>query len=49
LSRCIARTTPAAPGKGYAEKAAKWRGKLDETSKSQNVETSKTENGEAPK
>jgi len=29
------------PGKGYAEKAAEWRRKLDETSKSQNAETPK--------
>ncbi len=31
----------AEPGKGYAAKAAEWRGKLDETSKSPNVETPK--------
>jgi tetratricopeptide (TPR) repeat protein len=31
----------AEPGKGYAEKAAQWRAKLEETSKNQNVETSK--------
>ena len=31
----------AEPGKGYAEKAAEWRGKLEETSKRQNVEKSK--------
>jgi len=31
----------AEPGKGYAEKAAEWRAKLDETSKSQNIERSK--------
>ena len=29
------------PGKGCAEKAAQWRAKLDETSKSQDVETPK--------
>ena len=29
----------AEPGKGYAEKAAEWRAKLEEISKSQNVET----------
>ena len=31
----------AEPGKGHAEKAAEWRAKLDETSKSQNPETPK--------
>jgi len=31
----------AEPGKGYAEKAAQWRAKLEETSKSKNVETPK--------
>jgi len=31
----------AEPGKGYAEKAAQWRAKLEETPKSQNVETPK--------
>ncbi len=31
----------AGPGKGHAEKAAEWRAKLDETPKSQNVETPK--------
>jgi hypothetical protein len=29
----------AEPGQGYAKKAAEWRAKLDETSKSQNVKT----------
>jgi hypothetical protein len=50
---------PLEPGKGYAEKAAEWRARLetgnkkpetrDETPESQNVESSKTENGETPK
>jgi len=31
----------AEPGKGYAEKAAEWRAKLDETSKNKNAETPK--------
>ncbi len=34
----------AEPGKGYAEKAAEWRAKLEEMSKSKNVETSKRRN-----
>jgi tetratricopeptide (TPR) repeat protein len=34
----------AEPGKGYAEKAAQWRAKLDETSKNQNVETPQRRN-----
>ena len=29
------------PDKGYAEKAAEWHAKLEETSKSRNAETSK--------
>jgi len=31
----------AEPGKGYAEKAAQWREKLEESSKNQNAETPK--------